>query len=62
MLTILCKNFIINFVENERKKIMNEEIRSIINSFDIQGEPVSVSVITDGHINRTYRVEVDDKG
>jgi Ser/Thr protein kinase RdoA (MazF antagonist) len=41
---------------------MNEEITGIINSFDIKGTPVSASAITDGNINRTYRIEVEDGG
>lgn len=40
-------------------KIMNEELTGIINSFDIPGEPVGFDAITDGHINRTYKVEVE---
>lgn len=62
MLTIDCKKFIIIFVENERKKSMNEELKSIINSFRITGEPVSFTAITDGHINRTYKVTVENGG
>ena len=41
---------------------MNEEIRSIINSFLIDGTPVIAKAITDGHINSTYRVDVEENG
>jgi len=41
---------------------MNEEIRNIINSFAIQGKTVNAKAITDGHINSTYKVEVENNG
>lgn len=40
---------------------MNEELKTIINSFDIPGEAVSFSAITDGHINRTYKVKTQNE-
>ncbi len=39
---------------------MNGNLKAIINSFDITGEKVSFTAITDGHINSTYKVTVEN--
>ena len=41
---------------------MNEDLKTIINSFEIPGEAVSFKAITDGHINSTYKITVNENG